>query len=91
MYYVTPSLWDQAVLPVCMCIRNDNPIPDNSFIRLGTHSLNEPSVFYRTISRIVSHPQYQPFDLLRHCFGEDERKGVLFLPGEAHVPAQTEW
>uniref|UniRef100_A0AAZ3QQ84 trypsin n=1 Tax=Oncorhynchus tshawytscha TaxID=74940 RepID=A0AAZ3QQ84_ONCTS len=53
-------LTEEWVLTAAHCVDpNDNPIPDNSFIRLGTHSLNEPSVFYRTISRIVSHPQYQ--------------------------------
>ncbi|XP_024292799.2 tryptase-2 [Oncorhynchus tshawytscha] len=53
-------LTEEWVLTAAHCVDpNDNPIPDRSSIRLGTHSLNEPSVFYRTISRIVSHPQYQ--------------------------------
>ncbi|XP_031681817.1 tryptase [Oncorhynchus kisutch] len=53
-------LTEEWVLTAAHCVDpNDNPIPDRSFIRLGTHSLNEPSVFYRSISRIVSHPQYQ--------------------------------
>ncbi|XP_020341777.2 tryptase-2 isoform X1 [Oncorhynchus kisutch] len=53
-------LTEEWVLTAAHCVDpNDNPIRDNSFIRLGTNSLNEPSVFYRTISRIVSHPQYQ--------------------------------
>uniref|UniRef100_A0A8K9WRK4 trypsin n=1 Tax=Oncorhynchus mykiss TaxID=8022 RepID=A0A8K9WRK4_ONCMY len=44
--------WIEWVLTAANCV-------DPSFIRLGTHSLNEPAVFYRSISLIVSHPQYQ--------------------------------
>uniref|UniRef100_A0A8C7QH75 trypsin n=1 Tax=Oncorhynchus mykiss TaxID=8022 RepID=A0A8C7QH75_ONCMY len=72
-------LTEEWVLTAAHCVDpNDNPIPDNSFIRLGTHSLNEPSVFYRTISRIVSHPQYQPFDLLHDIALVKMREKVSF-------------
>uniref|UniRef100_A0A8C8IBY0 Peptidase S1 domain-containing protein n=1 Tax=Oncorhynchus tshawytscha TaxID=74940 RepID=A0A8C8IBY0_ONCTS len=58
-------LTEEWVLTAAHCVDpHDNPIPDRSSIRLGTHSLNEPSVFYRSISRIVSHPQYQRLALL---------------------------
>ncbi|XP_071027549.1 tryptase-2-like [Oncorhynchus clarkii lewisi] len=53
-------LTEEWVLTAAHCVDpNDNPIPDRSSIILETHSLNEPSVLYRSISRIVSHPQYQ--------------------------------
>ncbi|XP_041719777.1 tryptase delta isoform X2 [Coregonus clupeaformis] len=53
-------LTEEWVLTAAHCVDpNDNPIPDRSYVRLGIHSLNEPSVFRRTISRIVSHPQYK--------------------------------
>ncbi|XP_029491187.2 tryptase-2-like [Oncorhynchus nerka] len=55
-------LTEEWVLTAAHCvdpIRNENPIPESSFIRLGTHSLSEPAVLTRFISRIVSHPQYQ--------------------------------
>uniref|UniRef100_A0A8C7VP37 Peptidase S1 domain-containing protein n=1 Tax=Oncorhynchus mykiss TaxID=8022 RepID=A0A8C7VP37_ONCMY len=72
-------LTEEWVLTAAHCVDpNDNPIPDRFSIRLGTHSLNELSVFYRSISRIVSHPQYQRFDLLHDIALVKMREKVSF-------------
>ncbi|KAM9541516.1 tryptase-2-like isoform 1-T1 [Salvelinus alpinus] len=97
-------LTEEWVLTAAHCVDpNDNPIPYRSYIRLGTHSLNEPSVFYRSISRIVSHPQYKKQHLaLLHdialvklskkvTFSSLVKPVTLPKPGDAFRPLRNCW
>eukprot|EP00063_Salmo_salar_P072941 XP_014047776.1 PREDICTED: tryptase-like [Salmo salar] len=56
-------LTEEWVLTAAHCVdQNQNDIKKNSYIRLGGHSLNEPSMLHRSISLIVIHPDYKKQD-----------------------------